>query len=292
MDMRKRLRHSGFTVVELIIVIVVIAVLAAVVTVAYNGITNQATGVSLANDIKNAGEKLELEALDSGTVPTSIPSTFEIGDDSILTLTSHAGYTTEDTFCISGYSANANEVYSYRPKFGGVREGLCPTEKTGTALGGTFPEPIFGVNVTAGFRDWKVTAGTGVGFNGSRSEARLTNGVTGTIRSPLYKVTGSTSITVKFTTYSTTASSYYTAQSRSGAHTGAGYYASNKTTLVTNTLGNTTNGNAQSTALNQDVAYTTTYPTGPNVQFAFVSINSSTYTSDNIIKDVQIIINK
>lgn len=290
--MLTRLRSNGFTIVELIIVIVVIAVLAAIISVAYNGVTNQAKDVSVANDVKNAGEKLQLEELDTGVVPTSIPSTYQLSEDSILTLTSHAGYTTEDSFCISGYSPSSSEVFSYRPKFSGVRAGLCPTEKRGTALGGTFPEPIFGVNVTAGFRDWKVTSGTGVKFNGSRTEARLTTGVSGTIQSPLYKVTGSTSITLKFITSSTVASSTFAAQSRSGAHTGAGYLASNKTSTVTNSIGNSTNGNAQSTALNQEVAYTTNYPTGPNVHFAYITINSSTYTSDNAIKDVEIIINK
>lgn len=290
--MLKRFHTQGFTIAELIVVIVIIAILAAVVAVAYNGITNQASDVSLTSDVKNAGEKLQLEELDTGTLPTSIPSTYQRSNDSILTLTSHAGYTDEDSFCISGYSPSTSELFSYRPKFGGVRSGLCPTEKIGTALGGTFPEPIFGVNVSAGFRDWKVTSGTGVTFNGSRTEARLSTGVNGTIRSPLYKVTGSTSITLRFTSSSTVVSSYFSAQSRSGVHTGAGYYASNKTTTVVNSIGNSSNGNAQSAALNQDTAYTTNYPTGPNVHFAYLTINSSTYTSDNILKDVEVIINK
>ncbi|MGH7217968.1 MAG: prepilin-type N-terminal cleavage/methylation domain-containing protein [Candidatus Microsaccharimonas sp.] len=289
--MLNRPRTRGFTIVELIIVIVVIAVLAAIISVAYNGITNQAKDVSLANDVKNAGERLQLEELDGGTVPTSLPGTYALSDDSILTLTNHAGYTTEDSFCISGYSPSTAEIYSYRPKFGGVRAGLCPTEKRGTAIGGTFPEPIFGVNVSAGFRDWKVTSGTGVKFNGSRTEAKLSTGVSGTIRSPLYKVTGSTSITLRLISSSTVASSYFDAQSRSGVHTGAGYLASNKTTTVVNSIGNSTNGNAQSTTLNQESAYTTNFPTGPNVHFAYLTINSSTYTSDNTIKEIEIIIN-
>lgn len=292
MLMFKRSYTQAFTVAELLIVIVIIAILAAIVIVAYDGITNRATDVSLVNDLKNTGDKLQLDEVHGTPVPTSLPSTLPRDAQSIMTLTSHAGYTSEDSFCISGYTESTKEVYSYRPKFGGVRSGLCPTEKKGTALGGTFPEPIFGVNINAGLRDWKVTSGTGIKINGSRTEARFTTGVSGTIRSPSFKVTGSNSITLRISTYSTETSSYFSSQSSSGMHTGSGYLASNKTTPVANSIGNTTNGNAQATAKGQWVTYTTNYATGSNVQFAYLTINSSTYTSDNIIKDVEIIINR
>jgi prepilin-type N-terminal cleavage/methylation domain-containing protein len=42
MTIRKVHNHSGFTIVELLIVIVVIAILAALSVVAYNGIQNRA----------------------------------------------------------------------------------------------------------------------------------------------------------------------------------------------------------------------------------------------------------
>lgn len=45
-------RTTGFTIVELLVVVVVIGILAAIVTVAYNGITNQARGSSLQADLR------------------------------------------------------------------------------------------------------------------------------------------------------------------------------------------------------------------------------------------------
>ncbi len=57
----KSQRHAkrGFTVVELLIVIVVIGILAAVVTVAYNGVTNNARIATAQNDLKSIIKTLE-----------------------------------------------------------------------------------------------------------------------------------------------------------------------------------------------------------------------------------------
>ena len=60
---------SGFTIVELLIVIVVIAVLATITIVAYNGIQNRAYDSSIQSDLKSLATKLELFKIDS---PTSV----------------------------------------------------------------------------------------------------------------------------------------------------------------------------------------------------------------------------
>lgn len=64
-------KRSGFTIIELLIVIVVIAILATVTIVAYNGIHQRAkistVGAELSNFIKSA----ELMKIDNGHYPTT-----------------------------------------------------------------------------------------------------------------------------------------------------------------------------------------------------------------------------
>lgn len=60
-----RARRSGFTIVELLIVVVVIALLAAITIVAYNGVTRQAAEALVQSDVKNATTQLELDRLDN-----------------------------------------------------------------------------------------------------------------------------------------------------------------------------------------------------------------------------------
>ena len=63
-------RHtSGFTIVELLIVVVVIAILAAITIVAYNGIQNRAYNASVSNDISGYKKKLEMYKIENGHYP-------------------------------------------------------------------------------------------------------------------------------------------------------------------------------------------------------------------------------
>ena len=60
-------KDSGFTIVELLIVIVIIAVLAAITIVAYNGITARAKTASAQSAATAAVKKAEAYAIDAGT---------------------------------------------------------------------------------------------------------------------------------------------------------------------------------------------------------------------------------
>ena len=63
---RLKPQSSGFTIVELLIVIVVIGVLAAITIVAYNGIQQRAKASAIANGITSIEKGLRLLAIDEG----------------------------------------------------------------------------------------------------------------------------------------------------------------------------------------------------------------------------------
>lgn len=78
--MRNRV-GSGFTIVELLIVIVVIAILAAITIVAYNGIQAQARDSQRKSDVASIAKALELYYIKNGQYPGSPHQTG--GSDSI-----------------------------------------------------------------------------------------------------------------------------------------------------------------------------------------------------------------
>ena len=62
-------QKSGFTIVELLIVVVVIAILAAITIVAYNGIQARTTVAAIQSDIRGAMSKIETYKVLNNTYP-------------------------------------------------------------------------------------------------------------------------------------------------------------------------------------------------------------------------------
>lgn len=73
---------SGFTIVELLIVIVVIAILAAISIAAYSGIQQRANDSAVRNDLSNLAKKQELFRIDDASslyaVGNTSPLSFDI----------------------------------------------------------------------------------------------------------------------------------------------------------------------------------------------------------------------
>lgn len=108
------LRKSGFTIVELLVVIVVIGILAAITIVSYSGITNKAVSTVLQSDLINASNQLKIYQIDNGVFPTNIDCSIIPADGSIcLKSSSNNAYTvlqtdnssSQPTFCLTAVNS-------------------------------------------------------------------------------------------------------------------------------------------------------------------------------------------
>lgn len=63
-------KQTGFTIVELLIVIVVIAILAAISVVAYTGIQQRARDTERSTEVSNVQRALEMYRIDNGSYPS------------------------------------------------------------------------------------------------------------------------------------------------------------------------------------------------------------------------------
>lgn len=123
-------RHTGFTIVELLIVIVVIGILAAIVIVAFNGVQQRANTAAVKSDLVNIHKKLELFKVDSasGGYPTN---TTELGSLNI-SITKSAYFTPSDRnqfyYCLGptgqtyGVGAITKDNKGFLMSAGNVRE--------------------------------------------------------------------------------------------------------------------------------------------------------------------------
>lgn len=118
-------KQTGFTIVELLIVIVIIGILAAITIVAYNGIQNRARVAAQSSVLSQASKTARASLLTSG----SYPSASALSTNSGISL-SISSDTAAETFCITatgtGYSAkNIDQT-------GRIGDGPCEGQSGGS----------------------------------------------------------------------------------------------------------------------------------------------------------------
>jgi len=97
---------TGFTIVELLIVVVVIAILASITIVSYNGIINRAHQSKLISDVASAGMLMNVDQSASGVYPatrTAVNNGKGINDDADV---KYNFYSAPTTFCITAISTH------------------------------------------------------------------------------------------------------------------------------------------------------------------------------------------
>lgn len=160
-------RRTGFTIVELLIVIVVIGILAAITIVAYNGIQAKATVASLQSDLENDNKQLIAYLTTSSTgFPTAIDCSSTPAANTICLKSS--GTTTyqysvnnaslsSPTYCIT--ATNNTTSYYIGSSTSAPAVGACPGHGAGgvAAITNQVTNPTFATSTSG----WGLSTGTG-----------------------------------------------------------------------------------------------------------------------------------
>ena len=115
--------RSGFTIVELLIVIVVIGILAAISVVAFNGVQGRAHDAAIRNDLVSMAKKFEMYKADFGVYPA--------GATQLTTLDLKASKNAYGNHMTTG-GADYNLVYCRMPAAGPTDYALVAFSKSGT----------------------------------------------------------------------------------------------------------------------------------------------------------------
>lgn len=133
---KHRAGKSGFTIVELLIVVVVIAILAAITIVAYNGISQKAHQSTLAADAHSAATIMGTDQAMGGSYPTSAAASNGGKGLPASPGTSYLFHSDGTTYCISVNSSFSGVTSYYisssnpTPSFGQCPQDLASTVTT------------------------------------------------------------------------------------------------------------------------------------------------------------------
>lgn len=148
---------SGFTIVELLIVIVVIAILAAISIVAYNGIQNRANNSTVTADLRQTYSKLQLFKIDKGNFPLAT-SNDDINANFVTTRKVYGGGGNALIYCTNStdaaivgrsksgmgyYHSSVNGSGEINPWPGDGNASLCPAAGIATTSTGYYSRWIY-----------------------------------------------------------------------------------------------------------------------------------------------------
>ena len=117
-------RKSGFTIVELLIVIVVIAILAAVILVGYRGVTGSALEVTMRTDLRNAADMLDLHHAKKWVYPGAMSELDETISPSGKNEFSYRGG--GGAFCLSISNPDIEKRFHIDETSSVLHDGDCP----------------------------------------------------------------------------------------------------------------------------------------------------------------------
>ena len=113
----KRNSASGFTIIELIVVILVISILSTIVSISYGSYLHDTGETQVKTDLISAASKLKTAAVDSGVYPSSgskadlVAAGFEGSSD--VTITPIVVTAPDTSFCLSGTSNKYSDITFY-----------------------------------------------------------------------------------------------------------------------------------------------------------------------------------
>jgi len=272
---------SGFTIVELLIVIVVIGILAAITIVAYNGVQQRAIESTLKSDLANASKQIELSNADDGSYPTSFPSDVKVSKNVTLSLSQNGtGY------CINAESlTNSTMQWSFSSPGGGLQTGLCSGMVIAGSELGANPNLVTNTSFSSGWGlNFQTVAGrtltTRAGTTGDPYPTRpvliLTNSATTTTT---WAVIVSSSVNYAGVTLGNSyTASYYARKTGPYSSTTASFGLLDGNGLNV-TLSQSLNGATTSTSWQKITATSSALRTGTNGNVVYLAIPTSQFTT-------------
>ena len=122
-------KQSGFTIIELIVIVAVIAILAAIVIISYGSWRTSINQKQVRSDLIAAASAMEDIRNNSDEYPTTLPATIQASNGVTLTV----AYATKSEFCINGSRGTTTLYYITQDTKGDPQSGSCPVQQTAPA---------------------------------------------------------------------------------------------------------------------------------------------------------------